>query len=120
MRSPPTARIRRATGRIIPQKTARIIRMESLRTPHPPLFTVVRVQRGQLIPVALLSSDLWARFYAPIQLRLGPMTAFAGIFVQPHPDPDDPTMIAHNRAIDAAGSTLRQVNDRLSRVEERL
>src|SRR5437867_1666087 len=75
MRSPPTARIRRATGRIIPQKTARIIRMESLRTPHPPLFNDVRVQRGQLIPVALLSSDLWARFYAPIQLRLGPMTA---------------------------------------------
>src|SRR5205809_7837038 len=83
MRSPPTARIRRATGRIIPQQTARIIRMESLRTPHPPLFNDVRVQRGQLIPVALLSSDLWARFYAPIQLRLGPMTAFAGIFVQP-------------------------------------
>jgi hypothetical protein len=59
-----------------------------------PLFSHVHIPRGQLIPLALLHSDPCPWFSAPTLLRLGPMTAFAGIFVQPLVQTKLPLMVS--------------------------
>jgi hypothetical protein len=76
MRLRSTERIKRATSKIIPPKTPCIIKCCALLSSNGHLL------RWLLPPLALLASDPCNGFAAPTLLRLGPMTAFAGIFVQ--------------------------------------
>src|SRR5438876_645073 len=83
MRSWRSTRIRGATRRIIPPKTPRIIKYRAAEPPHTSLQPRAHTTRV-VDPLAFLPSDPCTRFSAPTLLRLGPITAFAGIFVQPH------------------------------------
>jgi hypothetical protein len=64
-----------------PPKNPTYNKMPRRRTP---LSSHMRIPRVQLLSLALLPSDSCTRFSAPTLLYSGPMTAFAGIFVQPH------------------------------------
>ena len=63
-----------------PSKNPTYNKMPRRRTP---LSSHMRIPRVQLLSLALLPSDSCTRFSAPTLLYSGPMTAFAGIFVQP-------------------------------------
>src|SRR6266568_2415729 len=69
-------------GEDYPPKIPRIINAESQKR-RTPLFSHIHILRWLLPPWLSCLQSLATRFSAPTLHRLGPMAAFAGIFVQP-------------------------------------